>query len=175
MISGLEAGAVVGMSVLPHLLDKVPRHVAEEKGFVVLVNNPSETSKQILRKHTERGWKLIVDPVMYPSVYPGTLPSLMRAYTLKKEVKMPILLGINNVYELMDADTTGTIPLLTALSAEAGASILLVTEQSDKAKGSLLEARIAADLISLSLYYSTPPKDYPLRLLVAKQKRLCKD
>ena len=50
---------------------------------------------------------------------------------------VPLFVGVSNVTELMDADSVGVNALLARLSQEVDASILLATEKSDKAKGTV--------------------------------------
>ncbi len=172
MVQALEAGASVGISITRKDLSSIPHMLREEKAFVLIPSSPEEDLYKTGLEAAQHGYsRIILDPVLKPLIYPGALSGLEEAHRLSKLWRGPIMLGINNVYELLDADTTGSIPTLIALAAEAGASIILVTEESWKARGAIIEARIAADLVSLSLYYKSPPKDYPLRLLIAKMKR----
>ncbi|MCE4625957.1 MAG: hypothetical protein F7C35_08885 [Desulfurococcales archaeon] len=173
MIEALKLGAHGGLSLTREQLHLVPEGLRASKAFVLIDFGGVEDLLAAARRATALGYrKIILDPIIYPPINPGTLGGLEAAGQLSRTWRGPIMLGLGNVYELIDADTTGTIPLLTSLAAEAGVSVLLVTEESPKAYGAVLEARVSADLISLALYYKTPPKDYPLRLLVAKVKTL---
>jgi dihydropteroate synthase-like protein len=60
---------------------------------------------------------------------------------------VPLMIGIANVVELFDADSVGLNALLTRLSAEVGADILLVTEETPKTRGSIKEASTAAKMM----------------------------
>ncbi len=81
-----------------------------------------------------------------------------------------MLLGINNFYELIDADTQGSIPALIQLAGEAGVSAVLVSEESWKSRWATLEARISSYISSASLATGAPPKDWGLELLPWKGK-----
>ncbi|MDK2384000.1 MAG: hypothetical protein QI199_04210, partial [Candidatus Korarchaeota archaeon] len=83
----------------------------------------------------------------------------------------PIMMGIANVTELIDADSIGVNAVLTSMAVEAGASLLLVTEESWKARGSVAETRIASFMASAAALQGSPPKDLALDLLVVKEKR----
>jgi dihydropteroate synthase-like protein len=84
---------------------------------------------------------------------------------------VPLFVGVSNVTELMDADSVGVNALLARLSSEVGASILLATEKSDKAKGSIGEEVAAARMMFLAKKRGSVPKDLGVDLLLLKDKR----
>jgi dihydropteroate synthase-like protein len=84
---------------------------------------------------------------------------------------VPLFVGVSNVSELMDADSVGVNALVARLSSELGASILLATEKSDKAKGSVAEEVIAAKMMFLAKKRGSTPKDLGFDLLLLKDKR----
>ena len=88
---------------------------------------------------------------------------------------VPLMVGIANVVELFDADSVGLNALLARLSSEVTASILLVTEKSPKAKGSVKEAAVAAKMMYLAKKRNSVPQDLGLDLLILKQKNNCEE
>jgi dihydropteroate synthase-like protein len=84
---------------------------------------------------------------------------------------VPLFVGVSNVTELFDADSVGVNALLARLSSEVGASMLLATEKSDKAKGTVREEATAAKMMFLAQKRGSVPKDLGLDLLVLKDKR----
>src|SRR5208283_2912437 len=84
---------------------------------------------------------------------------------------MALFVGVSNVTELMDADSVGVNALLARLSSEVGASIMLATEKSDKAKGTVGEEAAAAKMMFLAKKRSSVPKDLGVDLLLLKDKR----
>jgi len=84
---------------------------------------------------------------------------------------VPLFVGISNVSELMDADSVGVNALLARLSSEVGASILLATEKSNKARGSVREEATAAKMMFLAKKRGSVPKDLGVDLLILKDKR----
>ena len=80
-------------------------------------------------------------------------------------------MGISNVTELIDADSVGVNALLARLSQEIDASILLATEKSDKAKGTVREEVVAAKMMFLAKKRGSVPKDLGMDLLTLKDKR----
>ena len=84
---------------------------------------------------------------------------------------VPLFVGISNVTELFDADSVGVNALLARLSSEVNASILLATEKSSKAKGTVREEAIASKMMFLSKRRDSVPKDLGIDLLILKDKR----
>ncbi len=89
----------------------------------------------------------------------------------KRNPEVPLFFGISNVTELFDADSVGLNALLTRLSAEVGGGILLATEKSIKAKGTVAEEATAANMMFLAKKRGSVPKDLGIDLLVLKDKR----
>ena len=85
---------------------------------------------------------------------------------------VPLFLGASNFTELIDADSVGVNALLACLSSEVGASVLLATEKSPKAKGTVREMVTASKMMFLAKKRGSVPKDLGLDLLVLKDKRL---
>ncbi len=85
--------------------------------------------------------------------------------------EVPLFVGVSNVTELMDADSVGVNALLARLSQEVDACMLLATEKSDKAKGTVAEEVAAAKMMFLAKKRGSVPKDLGIDLLVLKDKR----
>ncbi|BEP17745.1 dihydropteroate synthase-like protein [Pyrofollis japonicus] len=160
------------------LFDVLPRGTAVVvapygKGYS-LPAEPSERAeklKHLVEKAQERGLVPVADPVLTAPGY-GFGESIAAYYMASRIIKdTPILAGIANVYELVDADSPGQVAVLTQLVAELGASILLVTEESRKTTMAVTEAAIAATMTGISLLKKRPPKDLGIDLLLAKEKR----
>lgn len=88
-----------------------------------------------------------------------------------KNPEIPLFVGVSNVTELFDADSVGVNALLTELSSEVSASVILATEKSDKAKGTVQEEVTAAKMMFLSKKRGSVPKDLGINLLILKDKR----
>ncbi len=88
-----------------------------------------------------------------------------------KNPDIPLFVGVSNVTELFDADSVGINALLARLSSEVDASVLLATEKSDKAQGTIHEEVAAAKMMFLAKKRGSAPKDLGMDLLVLKDKR----
>jgi dihydropteroate synthase-like protein len=85
---------------------------------------------------------------------------------------VPLFVGVSNVTELMDADSVGVNAILARLSSEVDANVLLATEKSDKAKGTVAEEVAAAKMMFLAKKRGSVPKDLGIDLLILKDKRI---
>ncbi len=89
----------------------------------------------------------------------------------ERHPNVPMFVGISNVTELIDADSVGVNALLAKLSSEVGASMLLATEKSDKAQGTIKEEATASKMMFLAKKRGSVPKDLGIDLLLFKDKR----
>jgi dihydropteroate synthase-like protein len=85
---------------------------------------------------------------------------------------VPLFVGVSNVTELFDADSVGINAILARLSSEVDASMLLATEKSPKAKGTVAEEVSAAKMMFLAKKRGSVPKDLGIDLLILKDKRV---
>jgi dihydropteroate synthase-like protein len=126
--------------------------------------------ERLVKKAKRLGFTRVVgDLVLEPS---NVLDSFV-AYRdfANRNPEVPLMVGIANVVELFDADSVGLNALLARLSSEVNASILLVTEKSPKAMGSVKEVAVAAKMMYLSKKRNSVPRDLGLDLLILKQKK----
>jgi dihydropteroate synthase-like protein len=125
-----------------------------------------------IEKARQRGFrKIIADPIMDPLVFPGIVPSIIAARTFSKQhADVPLMFGVGNVTELLDADSAGANAVVSGIAMELGASILLTTEGSTKTRGAVSELAEAARMMYLARKRKTPPKDLSIDLLILKEK-----
>ena len=116
--------------------------------------------------------KIIADPILEPVINPGLFESL-RSYHLYRQAdkETPVLFGMGNVTELIDADSQGVNGILAAIAHELKANLLFVPEFSQKARGSVREAATASKMMFLADRRQTVPKDLGIDLLMFKEKR----
>ncbi|MFN4046448.1 MAG: hypothetical protein ACK4H7_03825, partial [Acidilobaceae archaeon] len=176
LVEAVDMGAPIAMSLTPGDLDKIPRTLRDRAAYVVIPGGASswearvESLEKAYRRALELGYNSVVlDPIVNPPVYRGTLDSLIASRELSR-LGAPIMLGLNNAVEMADIDTHASTATLTLLAAEAGASIVMVGEESYKARGNTREAARAARMASISLKLKTPPKDIGISILDFKGK-----
>ncbi len=152
----------VAVVVIPtnQCLGYFPQKVTERVKFL----------EEIIEKANKLGVKrCIADLILEPS-------DILESFIAFKEFAarnptMPLFVGVSNVTELFDADSVGLNALLTRLSSEVGGNILLATEKSTKAKGTVAEEVAAAKMMFLAKKRVSTPKDLGIDLLILKDKR----
>jgi dihydropteroate synthase-like protein len=112
--------------------------------------------------------RIMGDLILEPS---NILESFM-AYRefARRNPEVPIFVGVSNVTELMDADSVGVNALLARLSSEVDGCMLLATEKSNKAKGTVVEEAAACKMMFLAKKRGSVPKDLGVTLLMLKDK-----
>src|SRR5207249_9815352 len=125
--------------------------IAEEVAStpVLIPRQPTdEASLYAAVEHMERrGRKALADSILEPLPF-GLMASLVRYERLR--VRFPdtrIMMGIGNLTELTDADTTGINAILLGIAAELKASAVLTTEVSGHARRAVREADVARRLM----------------------------
>lgn len=184
IIAGVKADVDMVMSLTNYNIDRVYKWVKDIPVVLIPVINAkydipvrSDNRVKIIFKLIDKARKLgikflIVDPILDPPI-PGRLFESILAYykIVKRCMDVPILMGIGNIVELIDADSVGINALLTCLAVDLGISLVLVVEKSDKAVGSVKEVSIASKMASLSWIKQSIPKDLGIDLLILKDKR----
>ncbi|WXG43970.1 MAG: dihydropteroate synthase-like protein [Promethearchaeati archaeon SRVP18_Atabeyarchaeia-1] len=116
--------------------------------------------------------KIIADPIMDPLVSPGVVSSIISYNTFsQRHGDVPLMCGVGNVTELLDADSVGVNAVMAGIAEELGASLLLTTEGSPKTRGAVHELVLASQMMYLGRIRRTPPKDFGIDLLILKEKR----
>jgi dihydropteroate synthase-like protein len=115
--------------------------------------------------------KMIVDLILQPINF-GFSESLKSFIMFREKYpKIPMMMGLGNITELMDVDSIGLNGLLAGIASELNIDLLLTTEASEKTKGCIGELSTATKLMYLSKKYKQTPKDLGIDLLVLKEKK----
>ena len=174
LIEGAKAGADFIFNLNEENLEDL--EAIKDKAFIVAplsTENRAEVTYKIYKKARDKGFeKLILDPVLSPPMF-GLVDSIIEYKKLRKMTDAPILMGILNATELIDADSVGVNALLTAIAGEIGIGNLLVMEHN-KTRWSSYETRVASKMVSLAIKKKTLPKDLGLDLLILKDKKRIK-
>ncbi len=183
IVEGVEAGAELILSVDFGNLEVVDS-LSEEVALTVIPTNVKkgympksakervENSLKLRDILLEKGFeKLLIDPLLEAAVHPGLMNSLL-GYHLFREADSvtPMLMGVGNVVELADADSTGMNMLLAGIAVEENISCILTTEVSVKNTYSVNELVRGRNLAFVSNVKKAYPKDQGIDLLVAKSK-----
>ncbi len=172
---GLERGAEIAFSLSLKNMDKFVNY--RNKAFVIIpypphIKNKSRVLVRTVERAKKMGYrKLIIDPIVSP---PGRgLRESLKNYLRIKRIfpENPLLLGLSNITEMIDADSIGVNALAVQLAGELGISIILTTEDSYKTRNSVIETRIASFMTTASIKWRKPPLNLGVDLLVLKEKR----
>jgi dihydropteroate synthase-like protein len=177
----VAAGADLILSVDAGNVEQVASFASEVAAVVIPTNQregyfPASAGdrvrflEEIMEKARALGLKrLMADLILEPS---NVLDSMVafRDFAVRNP-EVPLFVGVSNVTELFDADSVGVNALLARLSSEVNASMLLATEKSSKAKGTVREEAIASKMMFLAKKRGSVPKDLGIDLLVLKDKR----
>ncbi|TRM99962.1 dihydropteroate synthase-like protein [Sulfolobus sp. E1] len=175
LIEGVKSGASVVFNLNELNIDKLEE--IKDSAFVVApfsTENKGEITVKLISEARRRGFKkLIADPILSPPLK-GMVKSMFDyAYVREKLSDVPILMGILNVTELLDADSVGINALLTTIAGEIGISNLLIMDKG-KTRWSSWEVKQASKMVSIALKENRVPKDLGIDLLILKDKNKIK-
>src|SRR4051794_21075641 len=118
----------------------------------------------------ELGKPFLVDPIIEP-IGVGFAASLGRYLEVRRRhPEAEMFMGIGNLTELTEADTTGVTAMLIGFCQEVGIRSVLTTEVIEWGRGAVREAVIAAELMHFAHARGTPPKHIDGRLLTVKEE-----
>jgi dihydropteroate synthase-like protein len=123
--------------------------------------------------HLDRlGKPYLVDPIIEP-IGTGFAASLGRYLGVRRRhPEAEMLMGIGNLTELTEADSTGVTAMLVGFCQELGIRNVLTTEVIEWAHGAVRETVLAAQLMHFAHEQGTPPKHVDGRLLTVKDEDL---
>ena len=118
----------------------------------------------------ELGKPYLVDPIIEP-IGSGFAASLGRYLEVRRRhPDAEMFMGIANLTELTEADTTGVTAMLLGFCQEVGIRNVLTTEVINWARGATREAVLAAQLMYFAQQEGTLPKHVDGRLLTVKDE-----
>lgn len=173
LIEGVRAGASFVFNLNEENINLL-ESIKKDAAFIVAPISPMEKAKvtiEIIKRARDMGFdKIIADPILSPPLH-GLTQSLLDYIHVKSEFReIPMLMGLLNVTELMDADSVGINALLTVLAGEIGVGNLLTMEKG-KTRWSSWEIRKASIMTSLAISQKKFPKDLGIDLLLIKDKK----
>lgn len=108
----------------------------------------------------KKGKKFIADPILDP-IHFGFADSIVRYHKLRKKYpQIDIMMGVGNVTELTDADTTGINAILFGLISELNLNAVLATSVSPHAVNAIAEADVARRVMFAAKQDDRLPRGY---------------
>ncbi|HLJ63327.1 MAG TPA: DUF6513 domain-containing protein [Stellaceae bacterium] len=119
----------------------------------------------------KEGRPFIADAILAPIPF-GFTASLLRYAELRRRLPgARILMGIGNVTELTDADTTGINALLFGMIAELGISEVLTVQKSPHCRNAIKEADRARRIMGTAMRLQRLPQGFDPGLLALHDRR----
>ncbi len=189
ILAGIAAGAELVLSIDQGnitVLEELPKDIA----VVIIPTNVAEGKfpgdpvdrvkniHKLVAKCREVGINnILADPILGAPIQPGLIQSL-EAYAFLHHpgptgfppLDVPLLLGAENVFEMVDMDSLGINGLLASIAVELQAGIILATEYSPKTQNTIDEFRRGIQLAYRAQMKRAPPKDLGISLLALKSK-----
>ena len=170
LLRGGKAGADYLLSLKEDTL-----WVAEEVGSTpVLIPQQSgdlASLERAMEKMAKRNRRFITDSVLDP-IHTGFADSLVRYYELRRRhPETEIMVGVGNLTELTDADTTGINALLMGIISELHITNILTTEVSPHAGRAVREADAARRIMYAAREASSLPRDFSSELLTVHARK----
>lgn len=162
-----QAGVDLLLSVNSQNLDIVPGLRCK----VVVIPDFGEGLESLERnmaRVASMGASYVVDPILDPLSF-GFAESLQRYYqTRRRHPEAEILMGLGNLTELTDADSTGINAVMAGVMTELEIDYVLTTEVISWARGSVQELDLARKLMYYANKNRVLPKSIDDRLIALK-------
>ncbi|MBK7234864.1 MAG: dihydropteroate synthase [Sterolibacteriaceae bacterium] len=134
---------------------------------VLIPSSPGdcESLHRAMRVLSDRGRAFYADPILDP-IHFGFSDAIVRYVELRRAYpQVPIMMGIGNLTELTEADTSGITAILMGLVSELRVSAILTTEVSPHARRAVREADVARRMMYAAREDSSLPRGYTSDLL----------
>lgn len=170
LLRGGRAGADYLLSLKQETL-----WIAEEVAstLVLIPSNPGDMESlfraiDALQKNNRA---FIADAILDP-IHFGFTHSILRYHALRQRCpEIEIMMGVGNLTELTDADTSGINALLMGIISELGIGSILTTEVSSHGRRAVREADAARRIMYAARQDSSLPKDYSAALLTVHDRK----
>jgi dihydropteroate synthase len=114
----------------------------------------------------------VLDSILAP-INSGFAASLARYVEVRRRhPEAELLMGIGNLTELTEADTTGVTALLIGFCQEVGIGAVLTTEVIGWARGAVRETVLAAQIMHLAQRQARPPKHIDPGLVTTRDESM---
>ncbi|WP_333843897.1 DUF6513 domain-containing protein [Pelomicrobium sp.] len=170
LLRGAEAGADYLLSLKEETL-WVAERVASVP--VLIPSRPGDLAslERAIAWMQARGRPFYADPILEP-IHFGFTDSLMRYWELRRRhPEVPILMGVGNLTELTDADTTGINAVLLGIASELRVAAILTTQVSPHCRRAVREADVARRLMYAARESASLPRDFTEALLTVHARR----
>ncbi|MFA4964586.1 MAG: DUF6513 domain-containing protein [Thermoleophilia bacterium] len=162
-----EAGVDLLLSVNAQNMDLVPRLACK----VVVIPDFGEGLESLERNAAQvaaHGAACVLDPILDPFSFGFTAAVERYAETRRRHPEAEILMGVGNLTELTDVDSTGVNAVMAGIITELGIDYVLTTEVVSWARGAVRELDLARKLMYYAKKNAVLPKSLDDRLVALK-------
>lgn len=170
----LRRGARAGADYLLSLNER-NLHLSEEVAAVPVLIPATHGDLEGLVDACERlqraGRPFLADPILDP-IHFGFTASIVRYHELRRRLpEVEMLMGIGNLTELTDADTTGITTTLMGMVSELAIRNILVVQVSPHCRRAVAEAELARRILHAAKVDGSLPQGYDPGLLCLHDRR----
>ena len=170
LLRGARAGADYLLSLTPDTL-----WVADEVAAtpVLIPRTPADATSlyEAVERLQRQGRAFLADSILDPIPF-GFTASIVRYQRLRERFpEAPIMMGVGNLTELTEADTSGINALLFGICAELDVAAVLTTQVSPHARRAVKEADWARRIMHAARRHGTLPKGLADALMTVHAKR----
>jgi dihydropteroate synthase-like protein len=140
---------------------------------VLIPNQPGDLDSlfRAIDVLTKKQKPFVADAILDP-IHFGFTQSIVRYHALRERYPgIEIMMGVGNLTELTDADTSGINAILMGIISELGIGSILTTEVSLHARRAVREADAARRIMYAAREDSSLPKDYSSALLTNHDRK----
>jgi dihydropteroate synthase len=170
LLRGGRAGADYLLSLTLDTL-WVADEVASTPILIPRVPSDEASLHQVVEIMQRRGRAFLADSILDPIPF-GLAASIVRYHRLRERFpQAPIMMGVGNLTELTEADTSGINALLFGICAELGVAAVLTTQVSPHARRAVKEADWARRIMHAAQRHHMLPKGISDALMTVHAKR----
>jgi len=140
---------------------------------VLIPRGPADEASlfEAVERMQQRGRPFLADSILEPIPF-GLTASIVRYQRLRERFPdAPIMMGVGNLTELTEADTSGINALLFGIAAELHVAAVLTTQVSAHARRAVREADWARRIMHVAARHQTLPKGISDALMTVHAKR----
>jgi dihydropteroate synthase-like protein len=176
VILALQAGAELVLSVNSSNIDAISlyQQASHNVEVVAIPDTPSDLAslERTIAKLDQAGVKYRIDPILEPIGF-GFAESLQRYSEVRRRYPhAEIMMGIGNLTELTDADSSGVNVLLAGICQELGIRSVLTTEVINWCRSAVKEFDLARKLMFYAVKNGVLPKHLEPRLVMLRDRKL---
>lgn len=139
---------------------------------VLIPRTPSDEASlyEAIAQMQQLGLPFLADAILDPIPF-GFTASIVRYHRLRERFPdVPIMMGVGNLTELTEADTSGINALLFGMAAELNVAAVLTTQVSGHARCAVREANWARRIMHAAARHGTLPKGMSDALMTVHAK-----